>query len=71
MTWTMMNTGEQLATAMWALTGFSLALVVLRLYTRIMIVKFVGAEDHMYAWTGVSPQSPDQLQWTPLINPEK
>jgi hypothetical protein len=38
---------------MWALTGLSLALVAARLYTRIRIIKFVGAEDHMYAWTGV------------------
>lgn len=38
---------------MWALTILSLALVVARLYTRIRIIKFVGAEDHMYAWTGV------------------
>ncbi|KAK6858173.1 hypothetical protein PG995_005872 [Apiospora arundinis] len=48
-----MNPGLILATAMWALTGFSLTLVVARLYTRRRIVKFVGIEDHMYAWTGV------------------
>lgn len=42
-----------MACAMWALTVLSLALVVARLYTRIRIIKFVGAEDHMYAWTGV------------------
>ncbi|KAL8320666.1 hypothetical protein RB597_007098 [Gaeumannomyces tritici] len=45
--------GIQLACSMWALTLLSLALVVARLYTRIRIIKFVGAEDHMYAWTGV------------------
>jgi len=49
-----MNPGIQLACAMWGLTTFSLTLVVLRLYTRIRIVKFVGAEDYMYACTGVS-----------------
>jgi len=38
---------------MWAMTVLSLTLVGLRLYTRVHIVKFVGAEDHMYAWTGV------------------
>ncbi|KAK7963872.1 hypothetical protein PG988_010846 [Apiospora saccharicola] len=48
-----MNTGLELAIAMWALTAFSLTLVVARLYTRRNIVKFVGIEDHMYAWTGV------------------
>ncbi|KAK8054608.1 hypothetical protein PG994_009675 [Apiospora phragmitis] len=48
-----MNPGLELVTAMWALTAFSLTLVVARLYTRRRIVKFVGIEDHMYAWTGV------------------
>jgi hypothetical protein len=49
-----MHPGTALAVAMWALTGFSLIFVILRLYTRIFIVKFVGIEDHMYAWSGVS-----------------
>lgn len=53
-----MNPGIQLACAMWGLTTFSLTLVVLRLYTRIWIVKFVGAEDYMYACTGVSTLVP-------------
>ncbi|KXJ97246.1 hypothetical protein Micbo1qcDRAFT_191787 [Microdochium bolleyi] len=48
-----MNIGYELACAMWAMTALSLALVALRLYTRIMVVKFVGAEDYMYACTGV------------------
>ncbi|KAI5856135.1 hypothetical protein GGS23DRAFT_618846 [Durotheca rogersii] len=48
-----MHPGLQLACATWAMAALSTALVVLRLYTRIRIVKFVGAEDHMYAWTGV------------------
>jgi len=48
-----MDTGVQLVSAMWALTVLSLVLVALRLYTRIRIVKFVGSEDHLYAWTGV------------------
>ncbi|CAJ2504665.1 Uu.00g120590.m01.CDS01 [Anthostomella pinea] len=48
-----MQSGYQLACAMWALTALSLTLVGLRLYTRIRVVKFVGAEDHMYAWTGL------------------
>ncbi|KAH8666490.1 hypothetical protein BX600DRAFT_274370 [Xylariales sp. PMI_506] len=48
-----MNSGVQLACAMWVMAAFCIALVVLRLYTRIYIVKFVGAEDHLYAWTGV------------------
>lgn len=37
---------------MWAMTAFTLALVALRLYTRVRIVKFVGVEDYMYACTG-------------------
>ncbi|KAH9885328.1 hypothetical protein F4778DRAFT_761137 [Xylariomycetidae sp. FL2044] len=48
-----MNPGLQLACAMWAMTALSLALVVLRLYTRIRVVRFVGVEDHIYAWTGL------------------
>ncbi len=46
-----MTLGTQLSCAMWAMSGLSLALVILRLYTRIRIVKFIGAEDHLYAWT--------------------
>lgn len=49
-----MHPGIQLACSMWALTAFSLTLIILRLYTRVKIVKFVGAEDYMYACTGVS-----------------
>lgn len=47
-----MHAGIHLAISMWALTALSICLVVLRLYTRRRIVKFVGIEDHMYAWTG-------------------
>ncbi len=47
-----MQPGIALACAMWAMTLVSLVLVVLRVFTRVRIVKFVGAEDHMYAWTG-------------------
>ena len=48
-----MHSGWQLACAMWGMTGLSITLVFLRLYTRIRIVKFVGAEDYMYTLTGV------------------
>ncbi|KAK5653445.1 hypothetical protein OQA88_8931 [Cercophora sp. LCS_1] len=48
-----MHRGHQVAIASWAMTALSLALVALRLYTRIRIVKFVGVEDHLFAWTGV------------------
>lgn len=48
-----MHAGHTLAIAMWAMTALSLGLVGLRLYTRIRIVRFVGIEDHMYAWTGI------------------
>ncbi|KAK3315652.1 hypothetical protein B0H66DRAFT_347873 [Apodospora peruviana] len=48
-----MQLGIQVAVALWAMTGLSLALVVLRLYTRIRIVKFVGTEDYLFATTGL------------------
>ncbi|ETS77933.1 hypothetical protein PFICI_09995 [Pestalotiopsis fici W106-1] len=48
-----MNSGHQLAGAMWALTALSLFLVALRLYTRIRIVKFIGVEDYLFATTGL------------------
>ncbi|KAI1388107.1 uncharacterized protein F4822DRAFT_408610 [Hypoxylon trugodes] len=48
-----MHPGYQLACAMWAMAVLSLALVALRLYTRVRIVKFIGAEDYMYACTGI------------------
>ncbi|KAK0667675.1 hypothetical protein QBC41DRAFT_323488 [Cercophora samala] len=48
-----MHAGHTLAIAMWAMTALSLGLVGLRLYTRIRIVRFVGIEDHLYAWTGI------------------
>ncbi|KAI0377386.1 hypothetical protein F5Y04DRAFT_264557 [Hypomontagnella monticulosa] len=48
-----MHPGYQLACAMWAMAALSLTLVVLRLYTRTRIVKFVGAEDYMYVCTSI------------------
>ncbi|KAF3064266.1 hypothetical protein GL218_00964 [Daldinia childiae] len=48
-----MHPGHQLAYAMWAMVILSLTLVALRLYTRIRIIKFVGAEDYMYACTSI------------------
>ncbi|KAI2777749.1 hypothetical protein F4815DRAFT_479838 [Daldinia loculata] len=48
-----MHPGHHLAYAMWAMAALSLALVALRLYTRIRIIKFVGAEDYMYACTSI------------------
>ncbi|KAK3343475.1 hypothetical protein B0T25DRAFT_300146 [Lasiosphaeria hispida] len=48
-----MHRGIQVAIAMWAMTGLSLALVALRLYTRVRIVKFVGVEDYLFLSTGV------------------
>jgi hypothetical protein len=59
-----MNTGHQLAGAMWALTVLSLLLVALRLYTRIRIVRFVGIEDYLFATTGVSERAfPGSVLW--------
>ncbi len=48
-----MHRGHQLAITMWAMTALSLALVALRMYTRLRIVKFVGIEDHLFVLTGI------------------
>jgi hypothetical protein len=56
-----MHPGYLLACALWGLTALSLALVVLRLYTRVYVVKFVGAEDYMYTATWVSKISLSHL----------
>lgn len=48
-----MQPGIQLACAMWAMTVLCLALVALRLYTRFHIIRFIGAEDYLFATTGV------------------
>ncbi|CAK7229098.1 hypothetical protein SCUCBS95973_007104 [Sporothrix curviconia] len=48
-----MQPGGQLACAMWAMTVLCTALVALRLYTRIRLVRFVGAEDYLFAATGL------------------
>jgi len=48
-----MHPGIQLATGVWGMTLLSLLLIIARLYTRVRIVKFVGPEDHVYAWTGI------------------
>ncbi|KAK0706177.1 hypothetical protein B0T26DRAFT_444813 [Lasiosphaeria miniovina] len=48
-----MHAGLSLAVTVWVLTGISLLLLALRLYTRLRIVRFVGAEDYLYVCTGV------------------
>ena len=48
-----MQPGSQLACAMWAMTVLCTALVGLRLYTRMHIVRFVGAEDYIFTTTGL------------------
>ncbi|KAG7293557.1 hypothetical protein NEMBOFW57_003610 [Staphylotrichum longicolle] len=48
-----MHLGHSVAAAMWAMTALSLGFVALRLYTRIHIVHFFGAEDYLYICTGV------------------
>ncbi|KAI1451476.1 hypothetical protein F4805DRAFT_95870 [Annulohypoxylon moriforme] len=48
-----MHPGQELSYAMWAMAALAIVLVALRLYTRIWIVKFIGAEDYMYSLTGV------------------
>ncbi|KAK4186509.1 hypothetical protein QBC35DRAFT_412650 [Podospora australis] len=47
-----MHGGHTLAIALWAMTAMSFGFVALRLYTRVVIVRFVGIEDHLYAMTG-------------------
>jgi hypothetical protein len=49
----MMHPGKALACATWVMTVLCLALVALRLYTRVHLVRFVGAEDYMFAATAV------------------
>ncbi|KAM7208251.1 hypothetical protein V8F20_001531 [Naviculisporaceae sp. PSN 640] len=48
-----MPLGTQVTVAVWAMTGLSLAMVGLRLYTRVRIVKFVGTEDYLFGLTGL------------------
>ena len=48
-----MGPGTELAVSMWAIAALVVALVALRLYTRVYIVRFVGAEDYLYAATGL------------------
>lgn len=48
-----MPLGTQVTVAVWAMTGLSLAMVGLRLYTRLRIVKFVGTEDYLFGLTGL------------------
>ncbi|KAK4237261.1 hypothetical protein C8A03DRAFT_44871 [Achaetomium macrosporum] len=48
-----MRRGHAVVAAMWAMTALSLSLLALRLYTRLRIVRFIGAEDHLYFWTGI------------------
>ncbi|ERT02453.1 uncharacterized protein SPSK_05290 [Sporothrix schenckii 1099-18] len=49
----MMQPGPALAFATWVMAVLCLALVALRLYTRVHLVRFVGAEDYLFAATGV------------------
>ena len=48
---------------MWALTAVSWVMIFLRNYTRIWIVRHVGADDHVYTLTGAS--------YPPLSSPWK
>ncbi|EPE02434.1 hypothetical protein F503_00702 [Ophiostoma piceae UAMH 11346] len=48
-----MGPGIELAVSMWVITALVVTLVALRLYTRVCIVRFVGAEDYLYAVTGL------------------
>lgn len=44
--------GPRSIAVMWLMTSLSLILVILRLYTRIFVVKAVGIDDHVFnlAW---------------------
>ena len=40
--------GVGIVATMWALTGLTFIFVILRIYTRIVVVKFFGIDDHVY-----------------------
>ena len=43
-----MDKGSKAIAVMWAMTILSFILVPLRLYTRIVIIKAFGLDDHVY-----------------------
>ncbi|KAK8001182.1 hypothetical protein PG991_013404 [Apiospora marii] len=45
--------GGETLTVMWTLSGISLIMVLLRLYTRAVIVRSVSADDYVYATAGL------------------
>ena len=47
---------------MWALTVVTWIMVILRTYTRAVIVQHVGPDDHVYILTGVS-YPPPRPRW--------
>lgn len=49
----MTHPGSALAGATWAMAILCLALVALRLYTRVHLVHFVGAEDYLFTATAL------------------
>ena len=45
--------GGETLVLMWTLSGIALLMVLLRLYTRLAIVRSVGVDDYAYAIAGV------------------
>ncbi|KAK7959209.1 uncharacterized protein PG986_004063 [Apiospora aurea] len=45
--------GGETLVLMWTLSGVSLLMVLLRMYTRVAIVRSIGADDYAYATAGV------------------
>ena len=47
---------------MWSLTAITLVFVVLRFYTRAIVLRQVGWDDHTFVLSGVSLWLSDMLQ---------
>jgi hypothetical protein len=46
--------GPWVVTVMWSLTAIGFVFVILRIYTRVVIVKSFGVDDHVYNLAFVS-----------------
>lgn len=53
---------------MWALTAIIIVFVVVRLYTRVIVLHQVGADDYVYSLSGVSDAAHGSLP--PPTNPK-
>lgn len=51
--------GVMVVPAMWAMTALSLVFVILRTYTRVVVVKSYGIDDYVYGLAFVSLLRPE------------